>query len=67
MARVMVQISPTSPILPCESRIVENVVLQGDITKKITIASSEWTRVNLCLKFTDIGWYVVMHESNKDI
>jgi len=67
MAHVMVQTSPTSPALPCESRIVENVVLQGDITKKIIIASSEWTRVILCLKFTDMGWYVAMHVSNKDI
>jgi len=42
--------------LPCESQNTENVTLQRAITKEncITciVASSKWTRVIMCLKFT---------------
>ena len=57
--------SPTSPkpnyvaALPCESKNTENVVLHRHITKEnciiCIIASSEWTRVIMCLKFTYLG------------
>ena len=46
-------------ILPCESQNTENITLQGDIAKenciRCIIASSNWTRVVMCLKFTYMG------------
>jgi len=45
--------------LPCESQNAKNVTLQWDITKEnciiCIIASSKWTRVIMCLKFTYMG------------
>ena len=45
--------------LPCECQNTENVTLQLDITKenciRCIIASSKWTRVIICLKFTYVG------------
>jgi len=45
--------------LPCESPITENVTLQWDMTEENCIrcitASSKWTRVIMCLKFTYVG------------
>jgi len=45
--------------LPRESQNTENVTLQRDITKenciRCIIASSKWTRVIMCLKFTYTG------------
>ena len=45
--------------LPCESQNTENVTSQQDITKenciRCIIASSRWTRVIMCLKFTYMG------------
>jgi len=45
--------------LPCVSQNTENVILQRDITKEICItciiASSKWTRVIMCSKFTHMG------------
>jgi len=46
-------------MLHYESQNTENVTLQWDITKenriRSTIASSMWTRVIMCLKFTSMG------------
>jgi len=54
--------------LPCECQNTEDVTLQRDITDenciRCIIASSEWTRVIMCLKFTYMGvkkWS--MHET----
>jgi len=45
--------------LLCESQNTENIILQRDITKENCIrcitASSKWTRVIMCLKFTYMG------------
>jgi len=47
--------------LPCESQNTENVILQRDITKEnciiCIIASLKWTRVIMCLTFTNSGCY----------
>jgi len=45
----------TVATLACESQNPENVTLQRDITKENCIASSKWTRVIMCLKFTYMG------------
>jgi len=51
--------------LPCESKNTENVILHRHITKEnciiCIIASSEWTRVAMCLKFTYLRCYTTMH------
>ena len=51
--------------LPCESQNIENVVLQQEITTenciKFIIASSRWSRVIICLKFTYFGCYTAVH------
>jgi len=53
------------PALPCESQNIENITLQQEITKenciKYIIASSKWTRVIMCLKFTYLRCYTEMH------
>jgi len=45
--------------LLCENQHTKNVTLQWDITKenciRFIIASSKWTRVIMCLKFTYTG------------
>jgi len=42
----------------------KNEILQREITKenciKCIIASSKWTRVVVCVKFTDFGFYAAM-------
>jgi len=47
--------------LPRESQNTENATLQRDSTKenriRYIIASSKWTRVITCLKFTYMGCY----------
>jgi len=45
----------TVATLACETQNPENVTLQRDITKENCIASSKWTRVIMCLKFTYMG------------
>ena len=56
--------------LPCESQNTENVTLQRDITKenctRYITASSKWTSVTMCLKFTYVGFYIAMSVWNKD-
>jgi len=56
--------------LPCESQNTKNVILQWDITKdnciRCNIASSKWTRVIMCLKFTYVGCYTAKRAWNKD-
>jgi len=51
----------TVATLPCESQNTENVILQWDINQENCIrcitASSKWTRVIMCLKFTYLGCY----------
>jgi len=58
--------------LPCEIQNTENVTLQQEEKKenciRCIIASSKWTRVIMCVKFTHIGVIqqsVGLHE-NKD-
>jgi len=55
---------------PCASQNTENVILQPDITKenciRCTTASSEWTRVIMCLTFIYLGCYTAKHVWNKD-
>jgi len=54
---------------PCESQNTKNVILQQEITKENCIksitASSKWTRVIMCLKFTYLGCYTVTHVWNE--
>ena len=55
--------------LPCESQNTENIILQWDITKKLhqmIIASSKWTRVIMCFKFTYSGCCTTIRVWNKD-
>jgi len=56
--------------LPCESQNTEKGILQQDITKgnciRCIIASSKWTRVIMCLRFTYMGCYTSMRVWNKD-
>jgi len=58
------------PTLPCESQNTENVTLQWDITKenciRCIIASSKWTSVIMCLKFTYTGCYTAKRALKKD-
>jgi len=50
--------------LPCESQNTENVILQREITKenciKCITASSKWTRIVVCIKFTYVWCYTAM-------
>jgi len=56
--------------LLCDSQNTENMALQRDITKenciRCIIASSKWTMVIMCLKFTYLGCYTAKRVRNKD-
>jgi len=56
--------------LLCESENTKNVILHWNITKenciRCIIASSKWTKVIMCLKFTYLGCYTAICVWNKD-
>jgi len=54
--------------VPCENQNAENVISQQEIIKenciKCITASSKWTRVIMCLRFTYLGCYKSMRVWN---